>query len=148
MKLFIPVLLCLLLAVSCKSHSRKSITIASNTVSSDPVLHDSLSVDQLEKIKSIQSTFREVYPVTLEETIADFKKETDVNGQIEIWLKMSNAYEKYVNSKKELDISRKKEVFAIILSRSMMDPENAVANANIKLLSPEDVREILSYCNF
>lgn len=150
MKVFIPIAILLLLTNACNNHpgSNDDTTTSSNASIPVQAVQDTLSGNQLEKIKRIQSTFFEVYPVSLDETISDFKKDPDRDRQIEIWMKMADAYENYVKSKKEIDLPRKKEAFTLILSRSMMSPELAVANAKLKLLDAEEIREILSYCNF
>jgi PBP1b-binding outer membrane lipoprotein LpoB len=149
MKVFISILILLLFLNACNNHpGANEETTTSDTSYSVRVVQDTLSDIQLETITRIQAIFSEVYPVSLEETISDFKKDPDRNRQIVIWTKMADAYESYVKSRKEIDAARKKEAFTLILSRTMMNPEQAVANSNLKLLSEQDIREILSYCDF
>ena len=149
MKAFIPILILLLFLNACNNHpGENDETTKPNASDTVQAVQDTLSDIQLEKITRIQAVFSEVYPVSLEETISDFKKDPDRVRQIEIWTKMADAFENYVKSRKEIDAARKKEAFTLILSRSMMGPEQAVSNAKLKLLSEQDIREILSYCDF
>ncbi len=113
---------------------------------STEVRHDSLTADQMIKVKKIYLTFADVYPVSLEETILNFRKDLDPDSEIKVWLQMADAYEKYINSKQgKLNPDTKKEVFKLILSRSMMPDEEAIANAGLVILTEKEAKEILSY---
>ena len=119
-----------------------------NDIRVSEVVHDSLTTDQVQRIKKIQSTFAEVYPVSLEETITNFKRDQNPDSEIEIWLQMANAYEKYLNRKDgKLDLNKKKEVYKLILSRSMMSDEEAITNSKLSILTEKDAKEVLSYYN-
>jgi hypothetical protein len=149
MKVFILILILVPVLDACNNHPTANTgSTVTDTSYSIRVIEDTLSDIQLEKITRIQAIFSEVYPVSLDETISDFKKDPDRDRQIQMWMKMADAYESYVKSRKEVDAARKKEAFTLILSRTMMGPEQAVANAKLKLLSEQDIREILSYCDF
>jgi hypothetical protein len=139
-----------MLTNACNNHPGESqkTTTTTDTGYSVQVTEDTLSDIQLEKITRIQAIFSEVYPVSLDETISDFKKDPDRDRQIQMWMKMADAYESYIKSRKEIDAARKKEAFTLILSRSVMSPKEAVDNTKPKLLSVQDIREILSYCDF
>ncbi|TMI75038.1 MAG: hypothetical protein E6H09_01740 [Bacteroidetes bacterium] len=149
MKVFISILILLLFLNACNNHpGENEETTKPNASGAGQVMQDTLSDIQLEKITRIQAVFSEVYPVSLEETISDFQKDPDRDRQIIIWTKMADAYESYVKSRKEIDAARKKEAFTLILSRTMMGPDQAVANSKLKLLSQQDILEILNYCDF
>jgi len=109
------------------------------------IIHDSLTSGQIEKITKIQSTFSEVYPVSLEQTITNFKRDRNPDNEIAIWLKMADVYEQYLKDKREVNPAIKKEVFGLILSRSMMPDKEAIANANLHLLTEKEATEILSH---
>jgi hypothetical protein len=120
-------------------------TIDPKNIQLSEVVHDSLSKEQIHKIKKIQTTFAEVYPVSLEETITNFKRDQNPDTEIAIWLEMANAYEKYLNSDNKLDLKTKKEVFKLILSRSMMPEEEAIENSKLEILTKEEANKVLSY---
>ena len=120
-------------------------TIDPKNIQLSNVVHDSLSKEQIHKIEKIQSTFAEVYPVSLEETITNFKRDENPDSEIAIWLEMANTYEKYLTSEKNLDLKTKKEVFKLILSRSMMPEEEAIENSNLEILTKEKAEKVLSY---
>lgn len=120
-------------------------TIDPKNIQLNEVIHDSLSKEQIHKIKKIQSTFAEVYRLSLEETITNFKRDQNPDSEIAIWLEMADNYEKYLTSEKNLDLKTKKEVFKLILSRSMMPEEEAIENSNLEILTKEKAKKVLSY---
>jgi hypothetical protein len=133
---------------SSKDDKQNVQTMNPNDIRLSEVVHDSLTTDQVQRIKKIQSTFAEVYPVSLEETITNFKRDQNPDSEIEIWLQMANAYEKYLSSKEgKLDLNKKREVYKLILSRSMMSDEEAITNSKLSILTEKDAKEVLSYYN-
>jgi type III secretory pathway component EscV len=149
MNRFIFLLFLSLTLLSCdstKEEKQKSQFINPNDIKINKVVQDSLTTTQIDRIKKIHSTFAEVYPISLEETLINFRRDENPDSEIEIWLQMVDAYEKYLKSRqKRLDLSTKEEVFALILSRSMMSTEEAIANCSLKILTVKDAKEVLSY---
>lgn len=105
------------------------------------VVHDSLSDDQLKSIEKIHSVFSEVTDSSLEETITNFKRGKHPDREIAVWLEMADAYQNFTSSK-QLDSNKKKELFTLILLRSMMTREEVIEKANFQYLSNEQVEEI------
>ena len=133
---------------SCNLSSDKkenTVTINPKDIQISDVRHDSLTADQIDKIKVIQATFEDVYPVSLEETITNFKRDLNPDKEISIWLHMSEAYKKYLKDKDNFKFEAKKEVFKLILSRSMMPNDEAIINAKLTILTEKDAKEILSF---
>jgi hypothetical protein len=134
---------------SCNSNNRedgKTITINPNKIKVGEIIHDSLNAGQIEKIKEIQTTFAEVFPVTLEETITNFKRDANPDNEIGIWLNMAQSYKGYLAFRKaKLDDNTKKEVFKLLLSRSMMPPDEAIKNSNLTFLTNEEAIVVLGF---
>lgn len=128
-----------------KTENSKVQKIDPNELTISPERHDTLSREQIEKIKKIQSTFSEVNPSTLEQTISDFKRDKNPDNEIKIWLAMANSYEKFKMKHSDLDINKKKEAYGLILMRSMENEAEAKLNSNLKLLTDNEVSEIFSY---
>ncbi|HMK04141.1 MAG TPA: hypothetical protein VK489_08120 [Ferruginibacter sp.] len=143
----------LLLAIAaCKPGTRndeqETKTINANDISLGPPRHDTLSSQQLKKIKKIHETFAEVNPASLEETITNFKRDLNPDNEISVWLSMAAAYEKFILLKgQNVDLKIKEEAFKLILMRSMMPEEEAKAKSDLKILSHKDVQIILNYYN-
>jgi hypothetical protein len=137
----------LFILISCNKREEQIQKVDPDTIKINEVVHDSLTSEQIEKIKTIHSAFAEVDKNSLEQTITDFKRDLDPDSEIEIWLQMANAYQNYL-SKNKKNLNEKKEVFKLILSRSMMNPEDAIENSNLKLLSKKDAEEVLSFYTY
>lgn len=149
MKNIILILSTVLTFYSCNSNKDEKQNIQTmnpNDIQLSEVVHDSLTTEQIDKIKTIQATFAEVYPVSLEETITNFKRDQNPDSEIDIWLQMADAYKKYLSTRQDkLGLNTKKEVYKLILSRSMMSDEEAIANSKLTILTEKDAKEVLSY---
>lgn len=146
MKAINTILLILLFSCNPKKENNEIVNLDSDQIKIGEIVHDTLSADNLIKIKHIQSTFQEVYPSTLEETINNFKRDQNPDNEIAIWLDMSSAYKKYLMSKNDkLDLPRKREVFKLLLSRSMMPSNEAILNAELKILDENEANKVLSF---
>jgi hypothetical protein len=111
-----------------------------------PIVHNELTEEQIEKIKKIQSSLADVLPISLEETITNFKRDRNPDNEINIWLEMLSAYEKFISKEgNEITLNKKTEVFQLILMRSMMDEQEAIAKVDCKILTKNEIKEIFSY---
>lgn len=129
-----------------KKGGAKTIMVDPDSIHPSEIVHDSLSSAQIDKIKQIHLTFAEVYPVSLEETITDFKRDAHPDNEIAIWSGMAEAYLKYLRYRTpNMPLHIKKEVFSLILSRSMMSSAEAIKNTELKYLTTRDAEEVLAY---
>ena len=115
-----------------------------NKIKLNEVVHDTLTSEQLKKITKIHSTFAGVDTSSLENVITDFKRDLNPDNEIEIWLQMANAYESYMKGKSKT-LEQKKEIYKLILSRSMMSSEEVLKNLELKEISRPEAIEILSH---
>jgi hypothetical protein len=134
--------------IACDSPEEPKVEkVNSNEISVGPVIQDSLSKEQLEKIGQIQKTFAEVYPASLEETITNFKRDQNPDREIEIWLQMATAYKMFKEKHAKLDSAAKNEAFELLLLRSMMPDEEAIKEAKVQVLNDAQISELLHYYN-
>jgi len=110
------------------------------TVLSKP---DSLSSSQLEDIKIIHATFSEVYPISLNESIKNFKKDQDTNREIQIWMKMVKSFNSLTSAGNYPKIEERQEVFSVILASTMMPLEKIKADVELTELSENEVDQIV-----
>lgn len=143
------ILILVLTVAACKTNNNSDHSTVQTVNPSDltlsPIVHDTLSADQVEKIKRIQAAFVEVNPSSLEETITDFKRDLHPDGKIAIWLAMANAYKQFISKHAGITLDKKKEAYGLILLRSMESETDAKANAKLKLLTNKEIAEIFSY---
>lgn len=149
MKIFFYACFIAISFAACNSSEQKSKVVAMNTkdVNLSPVIHDSLTTGQREKVRRIQKTFEEVYPVSLEETVANFKRDQNPDKEIGIWLNMASAYEKFINKYGRKDPLKRQEAFKLILLRSMMPDQEAIKEAELRVLNDEEIKDVLRTYN-
>jgi hypothetical protein len=119
-------------------------TVDSNKIIPGPIVHDQLSEEQIEKITKIQSVFSDIYPISLEDTITNFKRDRNPDNEIRVWENMMHAYETFISENPEIDVEKKSEVFKLILTRSMMDESKVRAQTEFNILNENEVNEILA----
>lgn len=91
--------------------NEKTQTINPNNLVPGPIVHDKLSDEQIEKITKIQTVFYDVYPVSLEETITNFRRDRNPDNEIKVWFTMMQAYEKFVSNHAEITLEKKSDAF-------------------------------------
>jgi hypothetical protein len=131
-----------------KAQKNKSVeSINPNDLIPGPIVHDQLSDEQIEKITKIQTAFSDVYQISLDETITNFKRDRNPDNEIRVWLNMMEAYEKFILKDSEITVEKKSEVFKLILTRSMMDENKVRTQADFKILNEDEINEIFGYYN-
>jgi hypothetical protein len=126
-----------------------SITRKTQTASSSPLQPNAnqagqLQEDQLLRIKTLQQTFAEVDETPLDEWIDNFKRNADPNREIMVWERIAEAYTRYC-SLHPLTVEAKKEVFSILVTRSMVSEDEALKQIKPKLLTINDAKEVMSF---
>lgn len=82
-----------------------------------PIQHDTLSVDQLERIKPIQEVLSEVYTITYEQWVDGFKRDLYPENSIRLWERMAYAYFTFTDGK-NYSLGAKREIFGVLLNLS------------------------------
>ena len=114
-----------------------------NEIQQGPTLHAELPDQLLDRIKAVHEAFADVDGTPLEKWIDDFKRDLDPAGNVKIWEDMEVAYNSYCNNR-ELPLETRKEVFKIVLMRSMMPDAEVLARLELKHVPVKDVRGILA----
>ncbi|WP_179009215.1 hypothetical protein [Winogradskyella forsetii] len=148
MKKYIIALLITLSFFSCQKKNDENPSI--ENITQGPIVKESLSNEQLNQITYIQRTFSEVFPISLEETITNFKRDQNPDSEIGIWLHMANAYENFsLKNSEENKLDLRKEAFKLVFLRSMMTEEEIMKNEKdqFKLLNEINIKQILKDYN-
>ncbi|WP_158978976.1 hypothetical protein [Cellulophaga sp. L1A9] len=145
-KIFLVALL-ITAALACKEEPKpepKIEVVEVEELTPSPVNNASVTETQLAHIKRIQQTFEEVYPISLEETIKNFKRDLHPDNEIDIWLAMANAYEPFATANAGAEkLALRKEAYKLVLMRSMMPDKQAISNARLIVLSEIEAQAIL-----
>jgi hypothetical protein len=126
------------------SNSDEVETVRLSKLQPGPIRHEQLSDEQLRRIRKIHQTFQEVYPISLEKTIENFKRDLDPEPEIVIWERIAEAYTAYL-SRYKLSSKEKRAVFEVLLLRSSAPERYVLKNLKTTLFSKEKVKEIMSY---
>ena len=103
-----------------------------------PIRHPELPKELIERIEKFQKTFGEIYPVSVEKTIDNFKRDTHPEREVKIWEAMAETWKSYTEEHANLSQDEKKELLGILLDGSSA-PEHP---GGFKYFSQENVKEI------
>ncbi|MGC3945107.1 MAG: hypothetical protein QM762_11430 [Chryseolinea sp.] len=147
MRLPLAGVLLFVLACQYKADSRLPTAheIPINDIKPGQIVHDTLSKEQLGKIKRIHNAFSEVMKSSLAETIDNFKRDQHPDREIAIWLMMATAYEQFAVNKHIEEYDKKLEAFELLLMRSMATESEVLEKYQCEYLSKDEVKEIFSY---
>jgi len=109
-----------------------------------PIVNDELSEEQIKKITQIQAVFSDIYPISLQDTINNFKRDRNPDNEIRVWENMMHTYETFIAKNPEINVEKKSEVFKLIITRSMMDENKVRSQTEFKILNENEVNEILA----
>lgn len=112
------------------------------SVQPGPVQRDSLTKEQEQRIRQVRDVFVEVDSSPVEKWFDDFKRDVDPDREIAVWERMAQAYKRYC-SKRTINQEAKKEVFGILLLRSSAPEEEVLKHHKLRVLSPEEAREVM-----
>lgn len=113
-----------------------------NEIQPGPMQRDSLSDSQMERVRTLQKVFVEVDGKSVDEWVDNFKRDLDPERELAIWEKMSSAYSAYCDDR-DLSVEAKKEVYKVVLLRSMASEADVLQRLELSVLSQDDAKEIM-----
>jgi hypothetical protein len=114
-----------------------------NEIQSGPIRHDTLPDELLARIKRVHATFADVDGMPLDKWIDDFKRDGDPESNVRIWEDMEVAYNSFCKDR-NLPLDTRKEVFKVVLFRSMAPDDEVLARVELKRLTRNEAKEILA----
>ncbi len=127
---------------ACQSQSTQSSRTDTGSYRPGPVQHETLTAAQLERIRELRQTFKDVDSSSLEKWIDDFRRDADPDREIVIWERMAQAYRTY-SSHRQLSQAAKADLFGVLLMRSGGSDSFVLSNMRLSVLTPADARDIL-----
>ena len=101
-----------------------------------------LTGDQLRRVRLVYETLREVDTYSFERRSSDILREGDPERELRRWEWMASAYRSYCDEK-QLDLGAKRDVYQIVLLRSMMPGEKVMGQLRLRVLSADEARTVL-----
>jgi hypothetical protein len=112
------------------------------TIHPGPIQRESLSDEQMARVRKLQATFVEVDGQTVEKWVDDFRRDADPDRELRVWERMAKAYHAYCDGRK-LSPDAKKEVYRVLLLRSMASEQEVLERSKLKELSRDDVIAVM-----
>jgi hypothetical protein len=142
-----------LMAVACKRAPQGVATVPAivqervewvdpKTLQPGPIQRDSLTDEQMARIRTLQATFFEVDGQTVEKWVDDFRRDQDPDRELRVWERMAKAYRDYCDGRNLSGVA-KKDVYRIVLLRSMASEQEVLDRAKLKELSREDAIKVM-----
>ena len=98
----------------------------------------------MKRISAIRSVFAEIDGQTIDQWADNFKRDANPDDELAIWERMANAYSLYCDKRENLNLETRKEVYKVILLRSMASPEEVIARLELAILTEQDARTVMS----
>lgn len=111
-------------------------------IQSGPSQHESLTDEQLARLRKIYNVFAEVDGQPIEVWIDNFKRDVDPDQELAVWEIMASAYSQYCDDR-ELSLEAKQEVYQVVLLRSMVSEDEVLQHLELEVLSVDDAREVM-----
>ena len=125
-----------------KSEESKTKWIDPSKLEPGPIQYATLTDNQMQRVKFLQTAFKDVDSSPLEKWAEDFRRDTNPDPELKIWESMATAFTGFI-ANKELSLEAKKEVYQVVLLRSGASDEEVLKHWKIKILTEEDVKKIL-----
>jgi hypothetical protein len=108
-----------------------------------PYRHPPFTEEDREKyLKPLQETFKDVYPCTLEEWEANFRREQNIEREIATWLVMRGHFKRFTEGR-DLAVDQRQDIFQVILACVNNGPDHVLATVSARTLSRKRVKEIV-----
>ena len=107
-----------------------------------PIRHGEISADLDARIRKFALVFSEVYPITHEEWLDGFRRDTNPENEIIIWEDMATAYSKFLEAN-ELEEAARSEAFNLLVVRSGTENMDS-SYSNLKSLTIEQAQALVA----
>lgn len=112
------------------------------TIQPGPIRRDTLSDEQMARIRALQEVFVELDGQTVQQWVDSFKRDVDPDRELQIWERMAKAYRAYCDGK-QLSVAAKNDVYGVVLLRSMASEKEVLERVNLTELSRDDAITVM-----
>jgi hypothetical protein len=107
-----------------------------------PIGREGLSPNQMKRIHKLRDTLAEVEHSPIDKWVDNFKRDADPDKELAIWERIADGYARYC-SNRLLSIEAKKDVFQLLLLRSMAPEQEVLNQVKLKTLTVDEAKETL-----
>lgn len=114
------------------------------TVKPGSVRHETLTPQQVERLRKLQIALAEVDDSPLAKWIDDFRYDKYPDREIAVFEAIAQAYQAFCAARQRT-IAQKQDAFALLIDRSGTTDEDTLKNHKLKVLTLQEAKEALSY---
>jgi hypothetical protein len=118
--------------------------IKTQQIEAGPVRHAALTSQQIARIQKLQASLADVDNSPIEKWLDDFKRDENPDREIAVFEAITQAYQTFCSAQQRT-LPQKREAYGLLLERSGTTDEDALRNYQLKTLSVNDAKEVLSY---
>jgi hypothetical protein len=107
-----------------------------------PINHQGLSPKQMERIYKLRDTFAEVERSPVEKWVDNFKRDANPDKELAVWERIAKGYTRYC-SERLLSMEAKKDVFQLLLLRSMASEQEVLNHIKLKTLTVDEAKDAM-----
>jgi len=96
----------------------------------------------MERVRRLQAVFIEVDGQSVEQWVDNFKRDLNPDRELDIWEAIAKAYTAYC-SKRTLSPEAKREVYKVVLLRSMAPESDVLERLELKVLTKDDAVAVM-----
>ena len=111
--------------------------VETESLKPSPIRRDCLTEDQTARLRRIHETFAEVDGFTFEQRLDGFKRDMNPDRELEVWERSAAVHERFCASR-QLSLEAKREVYRLLLMRSMTSEDETLRRTELKNLSRAD----------
>lgn len=109
-----------------------------------PVRHDTLSPEQKDRIRKIQTALADADHSSLENWIEDFRRDEDPDREIAVYEAIAQAYTTFVATHART-LAQKQDALGLLLERSGNTEAETLKNYQRKVLTVDEAKNLLSF---
>lgn len=106
------------------------------------VKHPPFNEEKRQKLRQMKAALDEVYPKTIEELEDTFRKDSDPDQEIAIWLHIASVYQQSTAGKK-LTLPQRKECLMLILACSRSPQEHVFEIFQPKTITRQEAEQVV-----
>jgi hypothetical protein len=96
----------------------------------------------MSRIRELQAIFVEVDGLTVGQWVDNFKRDADPEKELRVWERMAKAYRAYCDGKR-LSLVAKRDVYRIVLLRSMTSEQDVLERVKLNELSRDEAIAVM-----
>ncbi len=113
-----------------------------NDIEIGPILHQRLTDDLLNRIKSITDILEVVDGVSYEQSVDLYKRDLDPEANLVIYEEMARVYKEFCDSRC-MSQSERMDVYRLVLIRSMFEEDDVLKNIDLNVLNQQEALSII-----